>query len=170
MSPFAPSVQRARPVRQVCRLARRAALMAQFTVIILAVAGPIPVGHDHGTLAANDADVPELVEHLERCHECISAERYLGWHLHWVWIGDESRGLTGASRTAASQTMLTGADSPLQSLESVQSFSLPWGDDGGEYAANAPVRNSDGVHFTPHFFSNFACGRSLPERLGVVRC
>lgn len=84
----------------------------------------MPFGHDHGMLVANGADIPELVMHLECSHAGSCIDTWAGWHLHWVWIGDEACGLTGASRTAASQTMISDDDTLVSSLEPAGSLNL----------------------------------------------
>jgi len=73
------------------RLARPASVRwLRVLFVLLAWTGPVPVMHDHGTLANAAVCNSAFAQHLADFHGAIDpeADLFFGWHLHWIWPSD----------------------------------------------------------------------------------
>lgn len=160
------------PRRHSAASACQWSLAARLLLVLLVWSGPVPVAHDHATLGNSVVGSRRFAEHLIRFHlaPAALAESCKGWHLHWIFPGEEESGLASCpSRGAIDRDVraeeLSAAESAAE-LAPLHPFDAP-----AEALCRLTNRNTTGSSpAQPYFLCGFARGLSLPESLGILRC
>lgn len=153
---------------------------ARVLCVLLAWTGPVPVVHDHGTLANATVCNNAFAEHLAHFHGAIDpeADLRLGWHFHWIWPSDTTPAESSQSQfglsNSISPTWLYGSAIYQPINESLQLFMVPETDPPGSIDLSSTAdsrRTACAAQASPLAF--FMCSgepRSLLISLNSLRC
>jgi len=143
-------------------------------LVIATWQAPLPVCHNHGTLATAPAESTTwLAEHLWSHHAAINplSDLMLGWHLHFAFPDSQDERPDSPKPHRQPVAVADG----LASWDGFERLQAPPGPLMSHQAhlvhrVSCSPPPLDGVRLPSGFFADFAPEMPLPVRLGGLRC